>query len=172
MSAAGVRLFAAPCRLFRRDVTGRSENRQCPREIARGVEPFGQTEIAHQRFAAAVEQNVSGLQVAMQDSLHMRVLHGARDLGHQRDDPTRIFAKGSRRILQTSAGGKLHAEERQAVVALADFVDRQDVWMIQARGGFRFTSEPNECLLRIGLVTEDTFERHDAVRIVAGARDK
>ncbi len=36
--------------------------------------------------------------------------------------------------------------------------------MIQTRGGFRFTSEPNECLLRICLVTEDTFERHDPVR--------
>ena len=48
-------------RLLRSDVTRRSENRQRPREIAGGVEPFGQTEIAHQRFAAAVEQNVSGL---------------------------------------------------------------------------------------------------------------
>ena len=34
----------------------------------------------------------------MQDSVEMRVLHGARDLGHQRDDPARIFAKASRGI--------------------------------------------------------------------------
>ena len=70
-------------RLFGRDVPGRPENRQRAREVARGVEPFGQTEIAHQRFAAAIEQNISGLKIAMQNALAMRVLHGARDFRHQ-----------------------------------------------------------------------------------------
>ena len=45
--------------LFGRDITGCAKNRQCLRKIARGVEPFGQSEIAHQRFAVPVEQNVS-----------------------------------------------------------------------------------------------------------------
>ena len=46
-------------RLFGRDIAGRSENRQRVRKLARRVEPFGQAEITHQRFAAPVEQNIS-----------------------------------------------------------------------------------------------------------------
>ena len=45
--------------LFGRDITGCAKNRHRVRKIARGVEPFGQSEIAHQRFAVPVEQNVS-----------------------------------------------------------------------------------------------------------------
>src|SRR6185369_5094752 len=45
--------------LFGRDIPGCAKNRERVRKVARGVEPFGQSEIAHQRFAAPVEQNVS-----------------------------------------------------------------------------------------------------------------
>ena len=47
--------FRSPLHLFGRNVTGCTENRERPREIGRSVEPFRQTEIAHQRFATAIE---------------------------------------------------------------------------------------------------------------------
>ena len=102
----------------------------------------------------------------------MRVLHGARDLGHQRDDPTGFVAKTTRDVQQTSAGGKFHAEEGQAVVAFAHFVDRQDVRMIQARGSFRFATKPNECFLRLGLVTQDPLSARRFAANGVGARGK
>ena len=74
-------------RLFGRNVTGCAENRERARKIARGVEPFGQTEIAHERFAAAIEHDVSRFQVAMQNTLDVRVLDGTRHLRHQRYAP-------------------------------------------------------------------------------------
>src|SRR5206468_1096724 len=55
--------------LLRRNVTGRAENSHCVGEITCGVEPFGQTEIAHQRFVSPVQQNVSWFEIAMQDSV-------------------------------------------------------------------------------------------------------
>src|SRR5207247_5399077 len=41
------------------NVTGCAKNRQRACEIAHGVEPFGQPKVAHQWFAAPIEQNVS-----------------------------------------------------------------------------------------------------------------
>ena len=49
----GSEIFRRALRLLRRDVTGRAENRQRAREIARSVEPFGQTKIAHQSVRRA-----------------------------------------------------------------------------------------------------------------------
>ena len=62
--------------------------------------PFCQTEIAHQRFAAAIEQNVSRLEIAMENSLAMRVFDRARNFRHQlhtfawarRAEPAQPFA--------------------------------------------------------------------------------
>src|SRR5947199_2274820 len=47
------------------DVTRRTEDCECAREIGTGVEPFGQSEIGHEWFAATVEQDVSRLEIAM-----------------------------------------------------------------------------------------------------------
>ena len=55
--------------LLRRDVSGRAENSQGAGEITCGVEPFRQAEVAHQRLAASIEQNVSGLEISMNNAL-------------------------------------------------------------------------------------------------------
>src|SRR5205814_873613 len=59
--------------LVRRDVTRRAECHERPGEIAVFVEPFGQTEIAHQRFAATIVQDVAWFQNAMENALAVRV---------------------------------------------------------------------------------------------------
>src|SRR5262249_12472162 len=68
--------------LLRCDVTGRAENGERAREIGIRIEPLCQSEIGHERFATTIEQNVSRLQIAMQNALLMRVLHGARHPGY------------------------------------------------------------------------------------------
>src|SRR4029077_11345964 len=55
------------------NVTRRAEDCECAREIGTGVEPFGQSEIGHEWFAATVEQDVSRLEIAMQNPVLMRV---------------------------------------------------------------------------------------------------
>ena len=69
--------------LFRRHVKGRAKNGERLREIAFALEPFRQTEVAHERFVGAIEQNIPGLQITMQNPVLMRVLDRARDCGYE-----------------------------------------------------------------------------------------
>ena len=61
-------------RLFRRHVTGRAQNFHRARDSALRLDQPGQPEIGEMRFAFCVEQNVSGLDVSMQDAVLMRVV--------------------------------------------------------------------------------------------------
>ena len=45
------------------------------------LDQSGQAKIGQMRFAFCIEQNVSRLDVAMQNAVLMRVVNGARDLG-------------------------------------------------------------------------------------------
>ena len=69
--------------LFRRHVTGRAQHFQRARDGALGFDQSGKTKIGQMRFAFFIEQNVSRLDVAMQNAVLMRVMHGARDLRDQ-----------------------------------------------------------------------------------------
>ena len=158
----GFQLRGGAARLFGRDVAGRAENRQRARQIAGGVEPFGQAEIADERFAMAVEQDVSRFEIAMEDAFAMRVLHGPRDLGDERDALPRLVPQRGTDLLQTSARREFHAEERKAVFALAHFVDRQNVRMIEARGGLRFAPEARQGFAGVGVIPQDPLHGDDA----------
>ena len=120
------------------------------------VDPFGQAEIAHQRFAARVEQDVSWLEVAMKDSFAVRVIDRSRDL---RDQPHTLVGRSLQpgRGPQTPAGRHIHAEEGQTILALTDLVDWENIGMIELGRRFRFASEPDECLVRICLVGKDAL---------------
>ena len=106
-----------------------------------GVEPFGQSEIGHEWFAATVEQDVSRLEIAMQNPVLMRVLHSARHFGHKPDAFARFTAQRGLGFLQAAAGRVFHAEERQPVFALADFIDGKNIRMIETGCRFSFTSK-------------------------------
>ena len=101
----------------------------------------------------------------MENALAMRVLHGARDLRHQAHDFARIITQGRPDFLQAAARRILHAEEGHAVLALSHFVDGQNVGMIEARRGFRFAPETRQRIARVGVITQDAFERDDATRM-------
>ena len=84
----------------------------------------------------------------MENSLHMRVLHCARNLRHQCHSATRVAAQHRDRFEQTAAAGELHTEERQPF-ALADFINGQNVRVIEVGRSLRFTSEAHQRLPRI-----------------------
>ena len=98
----------------------------------------------------------------MEDSFAVRVLDGARDLGDERHALPRIVLQRGTDFLQTSAGREFHAEEREAVFALAHFVDGQNVRMIEARGGLRFAAEAGERFAGVGVIPQDPFHGDDA----------
>ena len=133
-------------------VMRRAKGGECPRQVARGFKTFGETEIANQRFAPTVQQNVPRFQISMQDPLPMRVLHRTRYLRHQCHRAPWFIPQSRCRIQQTPATGKLHAEERQPIVAFAHFINRQNVRMIEARGSLCLTAETRQRFLGIGVI--------------------
>ena len=67
----------------------------------------------------------------MQNLVLMRVLHSARYFGRKPDAFARFTAQRGPGFLQTAAGRVFHAEERQPVFALADFIDGKNIRMIE-----------------------------------------
>jgi hypothetical protein len=66
---------------FRRKVARRPENLDRLRERAVALEKFGQSEIGEMRPARGIENNITGLDITMQDAAIVSVLRGSRRLG-------------------------------------------------------------------------------------------
>ena len=92
------------------------------------------------RFAIRVEQNVSRLNVAMEDSVLVGVMDSARHF----DDYVRCLPhrhwRTAYHFIKLAAFDELHAEVTGAVT-LAYFVNRNDARVIKARGGCRFPAK-------------------------------
>ena len=80
--------------MFGSDVTGGAEDRQRPSELAGGVEPFGEAEVAHEGFAAGVEENVPRFEVAVEDAFGVGILNGTRDFGDKGNALARVVSQG------------------------------------------------------------------------------
>ena len=79
------------------------------------------------RFAFCIQQNVSRLDVAMQNAVFMRVMHCAR---HLRDEFRRLPERHRRvcyYFVKLAAFDELHAEVAVAIT-LAYLVDGDDAW--------------------------------------------
>src|SRR6202035_4699269 len=92
-------------------------------------------------LASIVEQNVSRFDIAMEHSAAVSVFNSARDLRNQLHTFAWLVAKRSRVIVQASLLREFHAEKRQAVLALAHFINRKDVRVIQTGHRLCFSSE-------------------------------
>src|SRR5437016_4146869 len=68
-------------------------------------------------------------------------------------------------LMQAAASRKFHAEGGKAVVVIAHFINGQNVWMIEPRCSFGFTAETHQCLLRIGVITQNALQRDYAPRV-------
>src|SRR5215470_1067510 len=97
------------------------------------------------RFAIDIDENVAGLNVAVQDAVFMRIVNRTR----QFRDEFRCVASRDRRALchfiELSAVDELHAEVARTL-AFAHVVNGNDAWMIQVGG-------------RLGLPTKALYMR-------------
>ena len=126
--------------LLGRDVARRAQNFQRACDCAVGFDKARETEVGEVRFTLRIEQDIAGLDVAMQDAALMRVLDGAGETG---DDFCRApqregFAPNE--LIEVAAFFEFHAEVAGAV-ALADLVDRNDARMLEAGGRLSFALE-------------------------------
>src|SRR6516165_2072636 len=108
-------------------------------------------------FAFLVEQDVSRLDVSMQNTMFVRVVNSARHLG----DEFHHLSEGHRRIanhlVKLTTFDKLHTEIALAI-PLADLVDGNDAWMVKAGSGFGFQPKAPEVRLCCPLTEADDFQ--------------
>src|ERR1043165_9369207 len=97
----------------------------------------------------------------MKNAAAMGVLDGACHFRHERYALPRVVAQRGRDLLQSSTRCELHAEEWQAVFALAYFIDGKDVRMIKAPRGLGFAPKTSQGFARIGVITQDPFHGDD-----------
>ena len=151
--------------LLWRDVTGCAEDCHRACKIARRIDPLGQAEIAHERLAASIQQNVPRLEISVQNPFVVRVLNGARDLCDQANGLAWFVAKYFPSMQQASPWRELHAEKWQAVFAYPHLIDGQNVWVIETGDCFRFALEADQSIARIAVITEDALQGNDPSRV-------
>jgi hypothetical protein len=74
----------------------------------------------------------------------MRIFDRARNFRHQLHTLARLATRSLADLSQAAARREFHAEEREAVLALAYLVDRKDVRMIEAGCRVGFAPETPE----------------------------
>ena len=149
--------------LLGRDVTRGSQDVAGLRDRAFRFHQARQPEVGQMRFALDVEQNISRLDIAMNDSALMRVVRGA---GEARDDLHRApqrqrFAPNE--LIELSAFDELHAVKAGAVV-FADIVDRHDPRVLQTGGRLGFAAETFQMRLARPMSQPDNLQRHEPVQ--------
>ena len=101
-------------------------------QVAVFLDALGDAEIGNVRLASAIDQDVGGLQIAVQDAALMRVVNRAAHFGQQahaftrRSQEPRYFAREAVPL------DELHAEEVAALM-LTDLVNGNDIRVIEAR---------------------------------------
>src|SRR6266446_10690282 len=152
--------------LLGRDVARCSKCLQRSRESAILIEPFCEAKVAHHRLAVSIQEDVSRLKIAMKNSLVVRVSNATRDLCHQSRTLARLSAEHRCRGTQASARRIFHAEKRQALLTLADFVNGKNVWVIEAGDRFGFAPEAHQRLMCIHLMSEDALHRDNPTGVL------
>jgi len=114
------------------------------------------------RFALGVEQDVSRFDIAMDDAAFMRIMNCPGNLGDQFRGVTDRHRFAPCHFVELAPFDKFHAEVAGAV-ALPDFVNRNNAWMLEAGGSFGLEPETLKMRLRGPLAETDNFERNTAV---------
>src|SRR5205807_8734117 len=112
--------------------------------------------ICQMRFAFCIEQNVSRFNISMQNAVRMRVMNCSAYLCDQfRRMPDR-HRRAADHFVKLASLDELHAEIAGAI-SLTHLVDRDDAWMIEARGGFRFPAKALQVCFGRPLTKTDDF---------------
>ena len=109
-----------------------------------------------------VDQDIRGLEVAVDHPLAMGVIDRPGDRGHQAGRCLVVVAIASQVMRQVAAANQLHAEEGMPLMP-ADLEDRHDVGMVQVSRRLGLGAEPADLGLRGELARQDHLERDHAV---------
>ena len=131
---------------------------------AGGAGDLRQTEVENLGVAAVGDENVRGLDVAMDDSLAVRGIEGVGHFDRQGEQALELHRPALDQVLQGLAAEALHHDEEMAIV-LADFVDGADVGMVQRRSGAGFAAEAFESLGILGSIVGKKLQGDEAAEL-------
>jgi hypothetical protein len=93
------------------------------------------------RFPFWIDQDVSRLYVAVEDTVLVRVMHSAGEPGNQFSCAADRHRLTPNELVERAAFNEFHAEVARPI-ALADFVNGNDIGIIQARCSLSLQPEP------------------------------
>jgi len=124
-----------------------------------------QTEVRDLHAAAAVQEDVLGLDVPVNDATVVGVLQGVTKLGHDGQRLARGDAAAREELAQVHAVHELHEDEKQPVVRAAEIVNGDDAGMVELGEGAGLAGET---VGEGGIVAEgagEDFQRDEAVEL-------
>ena len=122
---------------------------------------FGKPEVQNFGATALGDENVGGLDVAMNDSFTVCGVERVRNPNRQTHQDIRLDRVSGDAMLERRAFQKFHGDKRFAVL-IVNFVDRADVRMIQGRSRLGFALKAAEGLRVFGYVVRQELECHKA----------
>ena len=138
--------------------------RRSPRPGTAADRPdLGQPEIENLRVAAAGDEQIRRLDVAVDDPGSVRRLERVGDLDRERQQLIDLERAPADPMLQRRPVEELHDEERAAVL-LADIVNGADVGVIQRRRGACLAAESRQGLGIVGEVWRQELQRDEALQ--------
>ena len=99
----------------------------------------------------------------MQNAVLVRVVNGARHLGDQFHRAPNWHWLALGHFIELAAFDKFHAEVTRAI-ALADFVNRDNAWMLETGGRFGFATKTFQMRFGGPMAQADHFQCHGAVQ--------
>ena len=128
---------------------------------ALGEGNLGQAEIQNFGVAALGDENIGGLDVAVNDAFGVRGVERVGDFDGEREQVFDVQRAAGDAVLERLAVEKFHGDEGLAVL-LADVVNGADVRMVQRGGGLRFALETGERLRIARDILRQKFQRDEA----------
>ena len=119
---------------------------------------------ARLRRTAKREKNIPRFQIPMNDSTFMRCLDRFRQRGHERGGVAGWKGRTVQIAIQTTAGDKLHREERNAAL-LVDLVNADDMIVLDRCHRLRFPAEALARRRAGGERRQHRLDRHGAVQL-------
>jgi hypothetical protein len=124
---------------------------------------FGEAEIEDFGVAAFGDEDVGGLDVAVDDAFGVGGIESFGDLNGNVEETLEFNWLAIDDVLEGGSIEEFHGDEG-ATVFFADVVDGANVWMVEGGGGLRFTLKTNERLAILGDLVREKFEGHEAVQ--------
>src|SRR5262249_7869364 len=147
--------------LFRVHITWRAQHFSRAGDAVRRFHQSCQTKVCEMRLAFRIHQDVPRLNVPMQDSMLMCIVHCAPKFSDEvRRLPWVLLAPDSH--VKWFALDQFHAEIA-GTVALADFVDGNDAGMIETRCRFGFQMETFQVRVGCPLAKAKDFQCYGAI---------